>query len=200
VLQCGSVDLIDGLFLACKKPPVIVRELANSQLLKAPGSGSSATVRTTTVLRSLTTSVADLSLDSNNGPDVGESGLTRNGRKKKKAADKKRKYNKAPAAAATSHQPKPTKTKASVLFSENGGHGKTCTSMITQQAWTTDNDSPIYSKFKGCSFFRPKAPKGTAGTWAHPNAASQILAKGGRGPDGQFGRGGKSKPKTFFLV
>ena len=60
--------------------------------------------------------------------------------------------------------------------------------MITKKPWTNDNDCEVFAKFKCCNFFHPKAPKGTTGAWAHLSVASQlILAKGGRGPDDDFG-------------
>ena len=185
VLQRGSVDVIDDLTNAWKKPPVIVRELANSQLLKALGSDSSATVRMTAVLRSLTNSAADLSLDSNSG---NEPTLSKTARKRRKTAENKRKFAEAATAESTADQPTPTKAKTSVTFEANNGSGKACTNMVTGKPWTNDNDCKIFAKFKCCNFFHAKAPKGTTGVWAHLNAASQqILAKGWRGPDDFFG-------------
>jgi hypothetical protein len=188
VLQRGSVDLIDDLVLAWKKPPVIVRELANSQLLKALGSDSSATVRMTAVLRSLTTSAADLSLDSNYSDGTK---LTKNAKKKKKAtAERKRKLGDS-SDDDSEDQPTPNKPKTSFTFSGFGdgtGAGKACTNMQTHKVWDSDTDCPVYAKFKCCNYFHPKAPSGTTGSWAQLNVASQqILADGGRGPADYFG-------------
>jgi hypothetical protein len=164
-----SVDLIDDLVLAWKKPPVIVRELANSQLLKALGSDSSATVRMTAVLRSLTTSAADLSLDSNYSDGTK---LTKNAKKKKKAADKKRKRDEA-AAEAESEESEESDVSEEFMSEddEDDQFGMPC----------HDDQGRIFQKCKNCSFFskfgvcryyHADAPAGTTGAKGKLNKKS----------------------------
>jgi hypothetical protein len=174
VLQRGSVDLIDDLVLAWKKPPVIVRELANSQLLKALGSASSATVRMTAVLRSLTTSAADLSLDSNYSDGTK---LTKNAKKKKKAADKKRKRDEAAAEAESEESEDSEESEESMSEDdEDDQFGKPCCNK-RGKPFRKCRDCPFFAEHKVCKFYHADAPVGTTGLRPSLNTKSDKLLK-----------------------